>query len=159
MPIKRVHVLTPAYYAHGTLEHDKPFNLWLNDPQRKHLLLKEAVVYSHAHTSLAAFTVPEAVFPIQQVVFVSVEANQSTTPLGTYRLKLVVYTAQVVAQGYFPVTSEMKPADLLHTRARFLLASQVRLHPLVPLRVTLPSVAPYFFLNRDHLAFYHAARS
>lgn len=159
MPIKRVHILTPAFYTHGTLEHDRPFNLWLNDPQRTHLHLKEAVVYSHAHTSVAAFTVPEVILPVNQVVFLTPEVDQSTTPLGTYRLKLVVYTAQVVLQGYFPVPAQAQAPDLMQSRVRFLLASQVRLHPLVPLRVTIPSVAAYLFVHRDHIAFYHPARS
>lgn len=159
MPVKRVRVLTASYLVHGTVSHDRPFNLWLNDPQRTHLTLKEALVQRQGNERALSFTVPQAIFPIDQVALLTPETEQHTLPLGGYRLKLVMYTPFAVIQGYFPVTQDMPPEALLNTRARFLLGTQVRLHPLITLKTTFPTAAALLFIHRHHILFYHPARS
>jgi hypothetical protein len=154
-----VEFFTERYIFGGTLE---PFGLlmvFLNDPDRKTLRLKDVIATRlDANSTIGSFRTEEVFVRRDEIVAIRlfVRPSTHTVPLMPYSDKLRLFLPRFAVQAVFHRGPETRLNDIFDTSGYWAPATEALIHPITPTKHPVAPEAPMLLINKKHIHFYQA---
>lgn len=158
----QVELLSEHYLLSGELEPFGPMMIYLNDPGRSALRLKNtqaraldpglAVPTFHSEDMMVRKDEAILIRPLDAV-------SQSTVPLMARRLLLQVFASRFVLQGAFPCGQETQVAEILDlSPGQWVACVDAQVYPVQHSEQPIFQQAKMILLNKNHIRFYQAVK-
>ncbi len=154
----RIQAFLEHYLLWATLEPAGPLIPYLNNIERKNLLLQNVNAISlDMQTNVETFKADELWVYRDEIMAIRFFDPISTTtvPLFPIKDKLRVFLPRLVVQGYFTHSPDTKIGDIFEsTSGNWAATTDVRIHPLLPTKAQIAPEAPILLISKQHIQFY-----
>jgi hypothetical protein len=158
----QVELLTEHYLLSGELEPFGPLMLYLNDPGRSALRLRNAEARAlDPEMALAVFHSDDMMVRKDEAILIRPldAVSQSTVPLMARRLLLQVFASRFVLQAAFPCGQETQAADIFDVSpGQWAAGVDAQVYPVQHSEQPVFHEAKIILLNKSHIRFYQAVK-
>jgi len=158
----QVELLSEHYVLSGELEPFGPLMLYLNDPERSALRLRNLQARAlDPGITLDTFHSEDMMVHKDEVILIRpIDAiSQSTVPLKARRLLLQVFASRFVLQAAFPCGQEVQASEIFDlSPGHWVACVDAQVYPLQHSEQPIFHEAKIILLNKSHIRFYQAVK-
>lgn len=154
----RVELITEHYFLAGALE---PFGMlmpYLNNIERKNILLKQVTAAALDVTStISTFHADELWVRQAEIAALRLldRVSSETMPLSPFKQKLRIFLPRFLVQGIVSRGQDTKLADIFEAMSGMWVAvTEALVHPLLPTKCQVFREAELLLIHKSHIRYY-----
>lgn len=150
-------IYTSNFLITGRTRPEGPLGGWLNIPNKRVMIVKDAQVSALAPNSpLNPAAFPQITVPKEQIIAIEVLDGVGTMRVEPRQLPAVFYTERFVIRAELRLPAQAPPEQYFNLLGgSFFTVTNPQLHPVLATRPNSAEPGKVLLLNRDKIDFYH----